>query len=97
VLLPTALWVYDLHKRNQLLELTSNEVPLGTGLYSVEAFLERQGAVVYLDEGRRRVVGVMPQASIDRWLLDRQERLVFEMDDHDRLVQVQVRVDYTFL
>jgi len=91
------MWAYDLHKRNQLLQLTSNEVPVGTDVNSVRAFLERQGAVVHLDKDRRRAVGVMPQASIDRWLLDRQVKLVIDMDDQDRLVQVVVRVDYTFL
>lgn len=97
VVLPVTLWLYDMHERNQLLELTSSEVPAGTDLYSVRAFLERQGAAVYLDEDRRRAVGVMPKASIDRWLFDRKVSLVFEMDDLDRLVHVLVRVDYTFL
>lgn len=97
LVLPATLWVYDWHNRNQLLELTSSEVPAGADLSSVRAFLDRQGAVVHFDESRRRAVGVMPQAPIDRWLLDRQVKLVFEMDDQDRLVQVLARVDYTFL
>jgi hypothetical protein len=93
-----ALAMHDRNTRRDLLALVARELPVGSSLSDMRAFLQRHAARSDLDDRFKHVyAGILLQSRLDKDLFDRKVGIELYFDKDHRFKTAEVNVYYTFL
>ena len=93
-----ALAMHDAVTRQEMFDAVARELPKGSSLAEMRAFMERHTTRFVLDDRfKHEYGGFAPQTWLDRQLFNRQVQVNLIFDENHRFKAAEVNVIYTFL